>query len=84
MFYVTSLLGAGVLVVPGLAARVAGPASLVAWGALAVASVPIAVLFAEMSTRDPDCAGLGALVRRGLGDRAGDAASLLLLAGYGC
>ncbi len=82
VFYVTSLVGAGILVVPGLAARRAGPASLVEWVALALASFPIALMFAEMSARRPDCAGIAALIRGGLGATAGDTASVSLVVAY--
>ena len=57
VFYVTSIVGAGILIVPGIAARKAGPASLVAWTVLGLASFPIAMMFAEMSARRPDCGG---------------------------
>jgi amino acid efflux transporter len=82
VFYLTSIVGAGILVVPGIAARSAGPASLVAWMALALASFPIALMFAEMSARRPNCGGIAALIRDVLGVRAGDTASLLLIIAY--
>jgi amino acid efflux transporter len=82
VFYVTSIVGAGILVVPGIVARSAGPASLVAWMALALASFPIALMFAEMSARRPNCAGIAALIRDVLDVRAGDTASLLLVIAY--
>jgi amino acid efflux transporter len=47
--YVSSVLGSGILVLPGLAARLAGPGSLPAWAVLSLASYP----FAEVSTRLP-------------------------------
>jgi hypothetical protein len=68
--------------VPRLAARRAGPASLVAWAALALASFPIALMFAEMSARRPDCAGIAALIRGGLGATAGDTATVSLVVAY--
>ncbi len=80
VFYITNLVGAGVLVVPGLAARTAGPASFLAWAALALLSFPVARLFAHASARHPDCGGIGAVIKIGLGRRAGETASLLLVA----
>lgn len=56
--YVSSLVGAGVLVVPGIAVSTAGPASLVAWLVLSVASLPIAVTFARFSARHPSAGGV--------------------------
>jgi len=82
VFYVTSIVGAGILVVPGIAARRAGPASLLAWLLLALASFPMALMFAEMSAQRPDCGGIAALLRAVLGVSAGDTASLLLVVAY--
>jgi amino acid efflux transporter len=82
VFYITSLIGAGILLVPGLAARTAGPASLVAWGVLAAASYPFAHLFAQMSARLPDAAGLSAFVRLTIGGRPADACAIALVAVY--
>ena len=56
--YVSSVLGAGILVTPGLAAKVAGPASLVAWVLLSAASYPFAYTFATLSARRPDSGGI--------------------------
>ncbi|TMI35042.1 amino acid permease, partial [Candidatus Bathyarchaeota archaeon] len=36
--YMSSVLGSGILVLPGLAAQIAGPASLIAWVGLSLAS----------------------------------------------
>lgn len=82
VFYVTSLVGAGILIVPGIAARRAGPASLVVWAVLGLASFPIAMMFAEMSARRPNCGGIAALVHDVFGARAGDTASLALVVAY--
>ena len=40
--YVSSVLGVSILVVPGLAAQIAGPASLLAWAFLGVVSIAFA------------------------------------------
>ncbi|MFC8090469.1 APC family permease [Streptomyces sp. NPDC057301] len=82
IFYVTSLIGAGLLGVPTVTAAIAGPASLLAWAVLALASYPMARLFAEMSARHVDCSGLSALIRSGLGRHAGDTANILLVLVY--
>jgi amino acid efflux transporter len=82
VFYVSSLVGTGILLVPALTERQAGPASVVAWLALAVCSYPFARFFAEMSAWRPDAAGLAAMVTAGLGRRPGRAAALLLVATY--
>lgn len=56
--YASSVLGSGILVLPGLAARIAGPASIVAWVLLSVASFPFAFTFASMSARRPESGGV--------------------------
>lgn len=67
--YVSSVLGSGVLVLPGLTARVAGPASLLAWAALAAASYPFAYTFASLSARSPQAGGVYAFAREAFGLR---------------
>jgi amino acid efflux transporter len=79
IYYLSSLVGAGVLVVPGIALEVAGPASLLAWVILSVASVPIALTFARFSARYPSAGGVSFLVRKAFGWRPGTAIGLFLL-----
>ncbi|MEU1972441.1 amino acid permease [Microbacterium sp. NPDC019599] len=68
--YIASVLGTGLLVLPGLAAAVAGPASIVAVVAVIVLSVPLAGTFAVLAARYPDPGGVASYVRRALGDTA--------------
>lgn len=68
-----AVLGTGVITLPALAADVAGPASLVAWAALVVLSVPLASTFAALGSRYPDSGGVSTYVRRAFGDRAAGA-----------
>ncbi len=65
--YVSSVLGSGVLVLPGLAAQIAGPASLVAWIVLAVASYPFAFTFASLSSRRPQSGGIYGFAKESFG-----------------
>lgn len=65
--YVSSVLGSGVLVLPGLAAQLAGPASLVAWGILALASYPFAFTFASLSSRNPESGGIYGFAKESFG-----------------
>src|SRR3989442_2744373 len=78
--YVSSLLGSGIFVVPGLAARIAGPASIVSWVLLSLASYPFAYTFATLSARRPESGGIYAFARDGIGLRAGAATAWLFLA----
>lgn len=66
---VGAVLGTGVITLPSIAADIAGPASLVAWLALVVLSVPLASTFAALGARFPDSGGVSTYVRRAFGDR---------------
>ena len=70
---VGAVLGTGVITLPALAADVAGPASLVAWAALVLLSVPLASTFAALGARHPDGGGVSTYVRRAFGERAAGA-----------
>ncbi len=65
--YISSVLGSGVLVLPGLAAQIAGPASLIAWVVLSLASYPFASTFASLSARRPESGGVYAFARESFG-----------------
>jgi amino acid efflux transporter len=67
---VGAVLGTGVIGLPALASRTAGPASLVAWLGLVILSVPLAATFAALGARYPDTGGVATYVRRAFGDRA--------------
>jgi amino acid efflux transporter len=79
--YIGALLGPGLLLLPGLAVTVAGPASLLAWVALLVLSGLFAVVFAAFGLRFPSAGGVIGYVTAGLGARAGLAAGWCFLAG---
>lgn len=68
--YVASVLGTGVLALPGLATRVAGPASVLAVALVLVASIPLAGTFAALAARHPDRGGVANAVRTALGPTA--------------
>ena len=65
--YVSSVLGSGVLVLPGLAAQIAGPSSLLAWLVLSLASYPFAYTFASLSSRSPQSGGVYGFARESFG-----------------
>jgi amino acid efflux transporter len=65
-----AVLGTGVLSLPALAAGVAGPASLVAWLALVLLSIPLASTFAALGARFPDGGGVSTYARHAFGARA--------------
>lgn len=65
-----SLLGTGVISLPGLAAGRAGAASLVAWGALLLISIPLATTFTALGARHPGGGGVATYTRLAFGERA--------------
>ncbi|WP_200862853.1 APC family permease [Amycolatopsis orientalis] len=69
--YVCAILGAGVLVLPGQAASLAGPASLLAWGFSALIGLPLAFTFAALASRFPDAGGVATFASRAFGVSAG-------------
>ncbi len=79
--YIGALLGPGLLLLPGLAAAEAGPASIVAWLALLGLSGLFAAVFSALGRRFPQAGGVIGYVTAGLGPRAGRAAGWSFLAG---
>lgn len=68
--YIAAVLGTGILVLPGLAAQAAGPASIVAVVAVLAASIPLAGTFAALAARYPDAGGVATFVRLAIGPTA--------------
>src|SRR3984957_16537008 len=79
--YIGALLGPGLLLLPGLAAAEAGPASVLAWAGLLVLSGLFAVVFGSLGRRFPSAGGVIGYVRAGLGERASAIAGWSFLAG---
>ncbi|HVV24822.1 MAG TPA: APC family permease [Pseudonocardiaceae bacterium] len=78
--YVGALLGPSLLLLPGLAAQLAGPASVVAWVGLLGLSGLLAWVFTALGTRIHD-GGVVAYVTAGLGEAAGTAVGWCFRAG---
>ena len=68
--YTGAVLGTGVIALPALAARLAGPESLLAWLGLAILSAPLAATFAALGARYPDAGGVATYTRLAFGERA--------------
>jgi amino acid efflux transporter len=68
--YIAAVLGTGILVLPGLAADAAGPASILAVAIVFVVSIPLAGTFATLAARFPDAGGVATFVRLALGPTA--------------
>ncbi len=66
---------------PGLAARTAGPASILSVAAVTLLAVPLAGAFAALAARHPDPGGVAGYARRALGATAARAAGYWFLFG---
>jgi len=62
---------------PGLAANLAGPGSLIAWIGLSLASFPFAYTFASLSARHPESGGVYSFSKEAFGFRIGVVTSWL-------
>lgn len=65
--YIGAVLGTGVIALPALAANTAGPASLIAWLALILLSIPLAATFSALGARYPDAGGISTCVKLAFG-----------------
>ncbi len=79
--YIGAILGPGLLLLPGLAAAEAGPASILAWIALLGLSGLFAAVFSALGRHNPSAGGVIGYVTAGLGPRAGRAIGWMFLAG---
>ncbi len=79
--YLAAVLGTGLLVLPGLASAVAGPASLIAVAVITVLAIPLAGAFAALAARHPDPGGVASYARRALGPTAARATGYWFLFG---
>jgi amino acid efflux transporter len=80
--YVSSVLGSGVLVLPGLAAQIAGPSSLLAWVILSLASYPFAYTFGSLSARKPESGGIYAFAKESFGPHVSSITAWLIALWY--
>jgi amino acid efflux transporter len=80
VLYTSAVLGQSLIVLPSIAARHAGPWSILVWSALAALSYPLARVMAELGARYPSAGGVIAFIGRGLGQRIGWLTGTLYLA----
>ncbi|WKB37042.1 amino acid permease [Terrilactibacillus sp. S3-3] len=69
--YIGAVLGSGILIVPGLAAQMAGPASLLDWGAMMLLVLPLSVCMAHLAQKYPNSGGVSYFVTKAFGARSG-------------
>ena len=73
-----AVIGAGILVLPALAAEEAGPASLVSWVFMALFALPMLAAIAQMSSRYPNSGGIAAYAQQAFGPGVGRLAGFLI------
>ncbi|MDH2443509.1 amino acid permease [Amnibacterium sp. CER49] len=81
--YVASVFGSGVLVLPSLTVRAAGPAAILSVTAMLALSIPLAATFAALAARYPDAGGVASFLRRAFGSLPARAAGYLFFFGVG-
>jgi len=69
--YAGAVVGAGVLILPGVAASKAGPGSLLAWAFDGALGIPLALTFATLAARYPDAGGVAVYASRTFSDAWG-------------
>jgi amino acid transporter len=55
---INSIMGTGIFFLPAIGARIAGPASMISWGILAILSIYIAMCFGELTSMFPTAGGV--------------------------
>src|SRR5579859_5988805 len=80
VLYTSAVLGQSLIVLPSIAARHAGPWSILVWAALAGVSYPLARIMAELGARYPSAGGAITFISRGLGRPTGWLTGTLYLA----
>ncbi|USG67549.1 amino acid permease [Brevibacillus ruminantium] len=70
--YIGAVIGSGVLLLPGLAAEKAGPASILAWLLMTILVLPMAITMGLLSAKHPSSGGVSTFVRLAYGDRFGN------------
>ncbi|MED4586092.1 APC family permease [Brevibacillus choshinensis] len=77
--YIGAVVGSGILLIPGLTAELAGPASILAWMVMSILVVPMAITMGLLSARHPHSGGVSHFVRLAFGDRFGNAVGWFFL-----
>ena len=77
--FLSIVIGAGLLTLPGLAVQVAGDHALIAWIACGLAALPFLTVFIVLGQRYPEAGGISAYARRAFGGLGADIAGILFL-----
>jgi amino acid transporter len=68
---INAIIGTGIFFVPGIAAKLAGPGSLISWVVVGILSLVIAACFAELSSMFPKSGGVYEYTKQAFGEFAG-------------
>ena len=74
-----AVVGSGILVLPVIAAKISGPASILSWVLMGLFSLPMVFAIGEMSSRYPNSGGIAAYAQQAFGPRMGSLIGLLIL-----
>ena len=69
--YVGSVLGSGILIIPGVVADIAGPASLLAWGLMTILVLPMALAIGLLSAKYPNIGGISFFITKAFNPHIG-------------
>ena len=68
---INAIIGTGIFFVPGIAARIAGPASIVSWILVAILALLVAACFAELVSMFPKAGGVYEYTKQAFGEFGG-------------
>lgn len=71
VLYIGSVLGSGILIIPGVAADVSGPASILAWGLMSILVLPMALTIGLLSAKHPNVGGVSYFVSKAFNPQIG-------------
>jgi amino acid efflux transporter len=69
--YIGAVLGSGILIIPGVAAEVSGPASMLAWGLMIILVLPMALTIGLLSAKYPHVGGVSYFAARAFNSHIG-------------
>lgn len=67
--FIGVILGSGILILPSIAANVAGAASLIAWVVMTLLAVPIALTFGYLASKFPSAGGISEFSKQAFGKK---------------
>ena len=68
---INAIIGTGIFFVPGIAARIAGPASIISWILVSVLALLVAACFAELVSMFPKAGGVYEYTKQAFGEFGG-------------